>query len=309
MQILLQELLQPGQLEAIAQADDFANLRLAIDAGEEPDRPLDFRHEVVEHRPQSLEHSPGVFRLGRVALEQFRLGEAELHFLGQGPRKVVAADRHVTDPNLLAVRHHQGRIIASHVEDDDEVVLPLGHSGAMSHLVITEDIVQRQRGNLNQFELDLVLDIRPHRLRERIPLHREQTDFRIQQKAAFLDPGAQSLVVPDDIFQSKRNLLPGFILHNLVDPLGFHRRQLNEPRQRGLPRHRHGDLFALQVVPRQERLHRIVDDLIRNGIRLGQNLGVLDVIEGRRHHLASRLHILELDRLESGLPDVDAPRS
>ena len=93
IEVLRQEPLQAGQLHRVAQRDHVAHLGVAVDAGEEADRALDFGHQVAEHRPHRLEHGLGVLGRRGVALQVLGLGERELQLLGQRLGEVVAADR------------------------------------------------------------------------------------------------------------------------------------------------------------------------------------------------------------------------
>ncbi len=112
-----------------------------------------------------------------------------------------------------------------------------------------------------------------------VALHREQADLRFQQEAAFLGPFAQRLVVPDDVFQRKGNLLPRLVLDDLADLAGFDRRQLDEAGQSRLPRHADRQDVVVDVVLFQELVERLRDQLFRNGVRLAENFGMGDVVE------------------------------
>ena len=310
LQVLLQEFLQAGQLEAVAQADDLVDLRLAVDAREEPDRPLDFRNVVVEDRAQRLEDGPRIGRLRRVALQVLGLGEAELHFLRQRPREVVAADRDVADPDLRTVRDHEGGVVAPHVEHNRVFIAGVHDLAALDpHLVEAENVVQRQGSRLDDLDLELVVDERPHRVVHLVALHCEQADLGVQQVTALFHAAAQRLEVPDHFFERERNLLPRLVLHDFRETARLDRRQLDEPRQRRVARHRDRDQVVGDFIPGEERLHRVGDDLLRDGVRLAENLGVLDVVEGDRHDLVGGFRVLQLDRLERRLADIDAPGS
>ena len=60
---------------------------------------------------------------------------------------------------------------------------------------------------------------------------------------------------------------------------GLDRRQLDEPRQPGLTRHRDGHPIALHRVAREELLQRIPDQFDRFRAGLAENLRILDIVE------------------------------
>ncbi len=110
-------MLEPGQLDGVAQQDDAAKLRLAIHVLEKANRPLHFRDQVVKDRPHRLEHSPWILGFACVALEMLRLGEGQLEFLGQLFGEVVAANRNASLPNAKTVGDDQVARFSSHREN------------------------------------------------------------------------------------------------------------------------------------------------------------------------------------------------
>jgi hypothetical protein len=160
------------------------------------------------------------------------LGKGELHLFSERPREVVAADGNVTDPNLLAIGHEQRRIVGTHVEQDrvgihgDRVV-----AQADAQLIEAQEVVERQRGDLNQLDFQLRVRERPQLVVDLVSLHREQANLRLQQEAALLGPLTERLIVPNDIFQGERDLLPSFVLDDLADFARLDGRQLNEAGQ------------------------------------------------------------------------------
>src|SRR5262249_23706484 len=83
------------------------------------------------------------------------------------------------------------------------------------------------------------------------------------------------------------------------------RRQFDEAGQARLPRHADADDVAAQGVVGQELLQRLADELVGVGVGLAEDLGILDVVEGGGDDLA--VDLLQSDRLEGTLPQVDAP--
>ena len=308
LQVLLQELLQSRQPESVTDADQAANLGTAVDAGKEADRSLDFGHVVVEHRTQRLEHGARIRRLGGVALQVFGLGERQLHFLGEGAGEVIATHRHVADPDLATVGHHQRRVVAAHV-DHDRVIFGVLTGGAQtkSQPVVAQEVVQSQGRDLDEFDLNLLGQERLHVMLNLLALHREQPDLAVQDETALLNAAAERLEIPDDLFQGKRDLLTGLVLHNLPDSGGFDRRQLNELCQGCLTRQADGDQIRRDLVAGQKGVQRLPDQLVRNSIGLAEQLGMRNVVEGDRHHLLGRLGVPQLDGLQTRLTDLNAP--
>ena len=67
-----------------------------------------------------------------------------------------------------------------------------------------------------------------------VALHGEQADLGFQREAVVLAAAGHLLVVPDDVFQRERDLLPGLELDDVGDLFLLDRRQLDEPRQAAL---------------------------------------------------------------------------
>ena len=287
IEVLLQEFLQPGQLEPVPHPEDLRDLRLPVDRGEEANRPLDFGDVVVEDWPQRLEHRLGVGSLRGVALEMLGLGEGQLHVFGQGPGEVVSAHGDVADPDLLSVRHQQHRVVGAHVEHQlvfTRLFVP--HLGRHAQPVVTQEVVQRQRRDLDLVDFHLAGNERIQVLHHQVPLHGEQPHLGVEQKARLGSRAPQGLKVPDDFFEGERDLLPGLVLHNLDHPARFDGRELNELGQRRLPGHADDHAIALGLVAPQERVERLPDQFLRVRIGLAQDFGMGDVVEIRRHHLA-----------------------
>ena len=68
-----------------------------------------------------------------------------------------------------------------------------------------------------------------------------------------------------------------------------------------------GDLIALHIVSRQECFERLLNKILRDRVRLAQNLGMRDVVEGDREHLLSTLGVLQANGLEPGLTNINTP--
>ena len=67
------------------------------------------------------------------------------------------------------------------------------------------------------------------------------------------------------------------------------------------------DLASLDLVAVGERGQSFPHQLVRIGVGLAQDLGILDEVERLGHHLFGRFARDQLDRLERGLADVDRP--
>ena len=139
-------------------------------------------------------------------------------------------------------------------------------------------------------------------------LHRKQSDFRLQCKSLdLLTAAAKRLVVPDHIGKVEGNLLAGFIADNLWNLLGLDRRQLDEPRQPILPRHRNRHAVAPHAVPRLKLLQGVVDQFNRIGPRLRQELRILNVVKCNSLNLLRILSRSAANRLEGGIADINSP--
>ena len=137
----------------------------------------------------------------------------------------------------------------------------------VAQLVEADEVVNRQRRELDDVDLDAGVFERLERPGHLVALHREQADFRLQ-RVAFVDAAARErLVVPDHVFERERNLLPRFVLDDVRNLLRFDRRQLDEPRQTALPGHRNRHAIAREHIPRDERLERFADELFAVRLR------------------------------------------
>ena len=140
-----------------------------------------------------------------------------------------------------------------------------------------------------------------------VALHREQADFRLD-RVAFVFAADERLVVPDDVFERERNLLPGFVLDDVGNLLALDRRQLDEPRQAALAGNRDRHAVARHVVARDELLERFADQLVAIGFGLRENLRIFDVVEGLDDHpLVVLLVRTAAQRFQRALANIDAP--
>jgi hypothetical protein len=209
----------------------------------------------------------------------------------------------------FAVGDEERRVVSSHVDEHGVVVnlRPLAVE-ADAEPVITQEIEQCERGNLHQFDFDLAIEERAKMVRDLFLFHREQADFGVKEEAPLLlIAAAERLEVPVYVFERERNLLAGFVLDDLRDPAGFHGGQLNELRERRLPRQADRDQIGTDFVPREKRVERLPDEFIGRRIGLAQKFRMRDVIEGRGDHLPGRFRVPQSHRLETSLPDLNAP--
>ena len=222
--------------------------------------------------------------------------------------EVVAADGHVANPDLLAVGDEQRSVVGPHVEDDGVIfdLRPL-FAGPDAEPVVAQEVEQPQRGDLHQFEFHFAVEERLEVVLHLLLLHGEQADFRIEQEAALFHAAAQRLEVPDHFFQREGNLLLGLVLDDGRDAAGLDRRQLDEFGQRGLPRQTHRHQVRPHLIARKERFERLPDEFVGHGVGLTEQLGMRHIVEGGRHDLLGGLRVSQTDRLQSGLPDLDAP--
>ena len=286
-------------------------LGVAVDVGEETQRALQLGQQIVEHRPHGLENRLGVLGRGGVALEVLRLGEGQLQLLGQGLGEVVAAQRHAPLPHAIAVGHHQvggvgpqrhhhhrlGRILGVIFLDRRQIV----------QLVEQHVVVQRQRRELHVVDFDARTLERLDSAEDGVALHGEQADFRLQREAFFLAAAAHPLVVPDHVVQIEGDLLAGFVADDVGDLLGFHRRQLDEPRQAALAGNRNRHPVAVHLVAREELPQRVGDQFGGVGVRLAEDLRILDEVECLDYDLVGVVAGTAAQCLQRTLPDVDSP--
>ena len=118
---------------------------------------------------------------------------------------------------------------------------------------------------------------------------------------------ADLLVGPDHLIERERNLLLGLELDDVGDSLLFDRGKLDELDQPRLAGNRNGNLASLDLITVGERGQSFPNQLVRIGVGLAQDLGILDEVERLGHYLLGGLTRHELDRLERGLADVDRP--
>ena len=221
---------------------------------------------------------------------------------------MIATDRDIANPNLVAVRHQQRRVVRAHVEHDHVFAFSFKLlAGPQADLIEAQEVVHGERRDLHQLDFHLVGDIRLDGRVDAFLLHREEADFRPQHEAAFLDTATERLVIPNHVFQRERNLLLGFVADDLVHSTGFHGGELNESGQRRLTGNADGDQVPFGLVARQKSGDRGLDQLIRHGVGLAEDFRMWDVIERDRDDLTSRFGIAEANRFQTGLADVDAP--
>ncbi len=197
------------------------------------------------------------------------LGERQLHLFRQGAGEVIAPQRDVAVPDLLAVRNQQRRVVGPHVEQQRVIFLFVGR-GAPRHvteLVVAQKVIQRQGSDLHQIDFDLARQKRRQMLLNLIALHGEQAHLGIEHEAALFDAAAQRLIVPDDFFESEGNLLAGFVFDDLAHFAGFDGRKLNEAGQGGLAGNADRHAVPLERISRQKCVEGQRDQLF--GIRVG----------------------------------------
>ena len=303
-EVLLKELLQAGELEPVAQADHPGDLRLSVDAGVEPDRAVHLAGEVVEHPTHGREDRSRVGGFRGVPLQVLGLGEGELQFLREGSGEVVAADRHVPLPDSGAVGDDEVGVVRADVEQDDRVL-----ASRTFQLVEGDEVIEGDRPHLNNVHLDPGGPERQDGPVDLVALHGEKTDLGHREifVAPLLVVVADLLVGPDDFLKREGNLLSGFELHDVGDSLLLDRRQLDELHQARLAGNGDRHLAPFQVVPFEERLQGLANELLGVGVGLAENLGVFDEVERLGHDLVGGLARCQLQGLERGLADVEGP--
>src|SRR5262249_9399072 len=85
------------------------------------------------------------------------------------------------------------------------------------------------------------------------------------------------------------------------------RRQFDEACQAALAGNADGDQVPLEAVPRQELLQGLAGQLVGVGVRLTQNLGMLNVVEGGGRDLA--VDIFHAEGLQGTLAEIDPPHT
>ena len=91
--------------------------------------------------------------------------------------------------------------------------------GRFAHLVEEQEVVEHQRRQLHDVDLDALLQERLQRPKHRVALHGEQADLRLQREALLHAAAAHPLVVPDHVVQVEGDLLPGFVADDVGDLL------------------------------------------------------------------------------------------
>ncbi len=183
----------------------------------------------------------------------------------------------------------------------------VGRLGLRRRAVEGDVVVQGDRPHLDDVDLDAGVLQRQDRPVDLVALHREQADLGHRDVFLALLVAADRLVIPDDVFQRERDLLPGLELDDVGDPLLLDRRQLDELHQAGLGRDPDGDLAVLQVVAAEEGRQCLADQFLGVGVGLAEDLRVLDEVEGLGDELLGVLAGGELQGLQRGLTDVDGP--
>ena len=182
-------------------------------------------------------------------------GVRQFEFFGQLTGEVIAADRHrplpnakpVGDDQIAAVgsdrqQHHARRRIIAVIKRG---LHPLGHA------VVDQHVVKRDRGQLDLVHLD-VGGVKRSQLAVRLfAFHRKQSDFAVGDKPALLDVAGHQLVIPNDVVQIERDLLPGFVADDVADLFDFDRRRFEKLGQSALARHTDHDAAADAVVALQ----------------------------------------------------------
>ena len=239
------------------------------------------------------------------------LGESELQLFGQRPGEVVSAQRDAPLPNAVPVGHHQVGGVGAHAKNDVRGGWILGivfvGGGQIVELIEGEEVIQSQGRQLYEVDVEPCPGERLQRPKHLVPLHREDAHFGFQDKAFHFHPAGDLLVVPDHVVQVEGDLLPGLVLDDVRDPLGLDRRQLDEPGQAALARHRNGHPIAANTVPRLELRQGVADQLLRVGARLGENLGILDVVERLGDDLIRVTVQTASHRLQRRIADVNSP--
>jgi hypothetical protein len=233
------------------------------------------------------------------------LGEGELQLFRQGPREVIAADRHVPLPDPVAIGDDEVGIVGADVEQDDRVL-----RAAPLDLVEADEVVQGDRAHLDDVHLDSRNGQRQDGPVDLVALHREQTDLGHGEVLVVdLVVATDLLVGPDHLIEREGDLLLGLELDDVGDPLLLHGGQLDKLHQPRLPGHADGDFAPFQIISIRERRQGFPDELVGIRVRLAKDLRILDEVKCLGHDLLGRLAGDKLQCLESGLADVDCPDS
>src|SRR5579871_939312 len=223
---------------------------------------------------------------------------------------MVAAQRNGTLPNnAFAVGDDEVAAVGPDVQRDDASLVGAGLAAlrVLGQQIEGDVIAQSQRRHLHEMDIDVdileMLQIAAHH----VALHGEQTNLRFHRETIGDDAGADLLIIPDDLFEIKRNLLFRLEANDVGDLLFLDGRQLDEAGQAALSRDADGHDVAAQVVARQELIKGFPRELIGVGIGLAEDFGMFDVIEGGGDDFA--VNFLQADRLQAALAQVDAPNA
>ena len=170
VQVLLEILLHPGQLESIAHPDELHEAGIAMQRGVIANRALNIQNQFRKHRPHDLEDLAGVFALGGGTFEFFRLGERKFEALNEGLGKVIAANVDRSRPDAIAICDDKVGLVRSDVGEDRcpiEAGLPVGE----------HEVVERQRSHLHQIDIQPCPDEIGEHLGDVDLLHRKNADF------------------------------------------------------------------------------------------------------------------------------------
>ena len=87
---------------------------------------------------------------------------------------MIPPHRHIANPDFLSVGYHEGRGIRTHVDHNRIIVTRLTRFAlAVSQSVIAQEIIERQRGDLDQFDFDLPFHKRLQVMLDLLTLHRK----------------------------------------------------------------------------------------------------------------------------------------
>ncbi len=260
-----------------------------------------------------MEQRLGIVRLGRVPLEVFRFGESLLQVLAQRLGEVAAANRHAALPNPEAVGDDQVGRVRAHRQHQRRrrravgIVLVVGRQ--ILQLVEGHEVVQRQRRQLHDIDFDARGVEWFQRSRHLLALHGEQADLGFQGEPFFFAAARHALVVPNDVVQVKRDLLPRFIFDDVGNFLRFDRRQLDKPRQPVLTGRRNRNAVAFDLVARKKLLQRLGNQLGRFGLGLAEDFGVFDIIERIGRNAARFFAANTTQGFDAALANVNAPHT
>ena len=168
-------------------------------------------------------------------------------------------------------------------------------------------VVQRQRRELHVVQLDAGFLEWFEGSEHGVALHGEQADFRFQCKAFLFCAAAHALVIPDDVVQVEGDLLPRFVADDVGYFFGFHRRQLDEPRQAALPRDGYRHAIAAHAVAREELLQGVANQFGRLGAWLTEDFWIFDEVESLDDNLVGVVSGPASQCLQGALSYVNSP--